>query len=84
MFFMKISSKICREILFQIYYRQLQIFKSISGLHCDFKCEISSIESPARGAHTCYKYVYSVFDCRVKSLSRCFNGFSYVPGQPDF
>ena len=59
-------------------------FKSISGLHCDFKCEISSIESPARGSYTWYKYAYSVFGCGVKSLAWCFNGFSYVLGQHGF
>ena len=66
------------------FFRQLQIFKSISGLHCDFKCEKLCLKSPARGSHTCYKYAYSVFDFRVNSLSWCFNGFFYILGQPAF
>ena len=57
------------------FFRQLQIFKSISGLHCDFKCEKLSLESPARGSHTWYKYANTEIDCRVKSLSRCFPTF---------
>ena len=52
MFFMKITSKIGHKIFFQTDFRQLQIFKSISGLHCDFKCKKVSLESPARGSRT--------------------------------
>ena len=52
MFFMKMSSKSIRKNIFQNDFWQLEISKSISGLHCDFKCEISYLESPARGSHT--------------------------------